>query len=116
MDQGMVLLSVVIGLFLRLGLPILLTVLAILWLKKLDQQWQDESKKISLQSIGLPGVVSNPGCWKTKGCAETSFTKCAAYLHPETPCWQLFRDHNGRLRDGCIDCQIFREAPIPAIA
>jgi hypothetical protein len=27
-------------------------------------------------------------CWVMLGCSKFAYERCAAYLHPETPCWE----------------------------
>jgi hypothetical protein len=94
------------GLFLRFGLPVLITVLAVYFLRKLDERWQKES-----ESRLLP--VEKPECWKTNRCAEEVRENCPGFLSP-LPCWQARRLPNGYLRQECFTCPIFRGAPIPA--
>jgi len=28
-------------------------------------------------------------CWEIKKCPDENFTKCAAYLNKELPCWEI---------------------------
>ncbi len=106
MDWYLYLSSFFIGLILRLGIPIAITVLLIWLVRRLDESWQEEG-------TGARVMAKNPGCWKIMGCSEERKAKCEAYANPDMPCWQYYRDSNGRLREGCIGCKIFREATVP---
>jgi len=105
-------LTVILGILLRLGIPIAATILFIYLLKKLDERWQSEAKT---QPV-LPGdlVLMNQGCWDVKGCSEEMKKNCEAFAHPEAPCWQVFRASNGELLEKCVGCEVFLQAPLPA--
>ena len=61
-------------------------------------------------------TASNPGCWDIKNCSAEQRANCKAHAHPETPCWQLFRERDGRLQERCVGCDVFRKAPVPVLA
>lgn len=104
------LLPVFMGLILRVGLPIGLTALIILLLKRLDAQWQAEAP--------LPEVLAPTGapCWERHQCPPEKRAACKAFQNTSIPCWQLHRKDDGTLREGCIGCTVFREAPIPTLS
>ena len=101
--------TVAIGLLLRFGTPVLLTVLLILGLSKLDKHWQAEAQK-QLAVVG----ARNIGCWEINECAPDKRKGCQAYQQPDKPCWQVFRESSGILKERCLACKVFREAPLPA--
>lgn len=108
MDWINELVAVVLGVVIRLGVPVGLTVLIVVLLRRLDERWQSE---IDGQAVVAAG---NPGCWDVKNCSAAQREKCNAYKHPETPCWQVFRSSNGgQLPERCVGCDIFRNAPMP---
>jgi hypothetical protein len=53
-------------------------------------------------------------CWKIKDCPPEQRANCAAASSP-LPCWQVYRRPNGYLREECISCGVFIEAPIPTL-
>jgi len=107
--------SAVLGILIRLGIPLFLTALLVWWLQGLDRRWQDEAEKeVELQKVKVPSAC-NTGCWNVKGCSEESKAKCLAFRHPEVPCWQLFRSPKGLLQEKCVGCQVFKEAPVPVL-
>ncbi len=96
------------GLLLRFGVPILITALAVYFLRKLDARWQKESE-------AHLSPVEKPECWKTNNCPDDEREKCPGFLSP-LPCWQARRLPNGYLREECLTCPVFRGAPVPAHA
>ena len=102
----------VLGLAVRFGLPILMTVLVIAGLRKLDETWQSSARSPRLAMARVQ--VENSGCWIEKGCSEEKRQQCAAYNCQEMPCWQVFRDRQGRLKEACLGCEVFKSAPVPA--
>jgi hypothetical protein len=101
------LLAIVTGLLLRLAIPIAGTVLLIYVLRKLDAHWQAESEL-------APVLAEKVECWKLKGCSDEQRKNCIGAASP-LPCWQVHRQPNGYLQEKCIACEVFVNAPIPAL-
>ena len=101
------LLAVITGFAIRLAVPILITAVAIHFLKRLDTRWQAEAEE---QLLLQP--VEKIKCWEIKGCTAEKRATCAGYLSNQ-PCWQAFREENGHLKERCLGCDIFRESPVP---
>ena len=102
--------TLILGLLLRIAIPLGVTALLVWLLRKLDTHWQTESKRNVLPGLS---IVKNPGCWKVHNCSEEKRAGCNAYSHPETPCWQIHRESSGQLQDSCLGCQVFKEALVP---
>jgi hypothetical protein len=100
-------LAVLGGVLLRLAIPIVGTSILIHFLRKLDMHWQREATL-------SPVPVQKAECWKVKGCSPTQKKNCLAVSSP-LPCWQVFRQPNGYLQEECISCQVFIDAPLPAL-
>jgi hypothetical protein len=100
-----------LGVLLRLGLPLAVTAWAVWVLRRLDARWQAEAK-----SIRMPLPAAPVPCWDVRRCSAERRAACPAYARPDTPCWQVFRDPQGRLKDDCLDCEVFRGAPVPSPA
>ncbi len=97
---------VLLGLFVRLIIPIAVTALIVFWLRKLDKRWQEEAEKERHMLVNneLP-------CWIEQGLSvEESRLRSAM---SEQPCWQTHRSVNGYLREECLECEVFRLAPAP---
>ncbi len=101
-----------LGLIARLGIPVALTVLLARWLARLDARWQEEARR-GVQPLPGANLIRNTGCWDVKHCAPEQKAKCLAFARQEIPCWQVFRQKNGALREGCTGCVVFVKAPVP---
>ncbi len=101
-------LAVVLGLMVRLAIPILATALVVAFLRRLDSRWQSEARYAPLK-------VEKPHCWKIRGCAPAEREVCPAPQSP-VPCWQVFRLPNGYLREKCLTCDVLAKAPLPSHA
>lgn len=112
MDGLMSILAVILGLLLRLGIPVLATILIILWLRHLDEEWKGQADREQARA-GIVLRARNPGCWKINNCPPERRANCPAFANPDMPCWQVFRAKDGRLLDTCLGCEIFRGAPVP---
>ena len=99
--------AVLLGLFVRLIVPLVVTGLIVLWLHRLDKRWQAEAEKERnmLARDNLP-------CWLDQGLSMADAKLQAA--KSDQPCWQTHRSLNGYLREACLDCEVFRSAPTPA--
>ena len=111
MDELMATFIVFTGVLLRIGIPVALTVALIWAFGQLDARWKREA---ALHGYERPRVkVSNSGCWQVHGCSEENRKRCPAYAQLDMPCWQVFRKEDGRLKEKCLGCQIFANAPVP---
>lgn len=105
-------LALIFGLLIRLAIPISFTILIAYLLQRIDKRWQAEAKQLNVTARAPGGVP----CWERHNCSAEKRAGCPAYQNAQIPCWQQFRDPAGRLREGCIGCDVFREAPIPVSA
>lgn len=101
------LLAIVTGLLVRLAIPIAGTILLIYFLRKLDTHWPAEGEP-------APAHIEKVECWKIKGCSEEQRKDCIGAVSP-LPCWQAYRQSNGYLQEKCISCEVFVNAPLPAL-
>jgi hypothetical protein len=99
-----------LGLLLRIGLPVVVTGLIFFVLRRLDERWRKEALAIPVMS------TSQRPCWELKGCPEEKRSNCPASSQKNTPCWQVFRTKNGLLREECLECEVFYLAPIPVLS
>ena len=101
--------TIVLGLLLRIGIPLAVTALIFYLLRRLDERWQKEA-------LAIPVISSQRPCWEMKGCSEEKRKNCPASAKPNVPCWQVFRTNKGLLREDCLGCDVFRLAPTPVLA
>lgn len=105
-------LAILVGILLRLAVPIAITAGGVLLLKWLDERWKRDAGEVRT----LASLAKNIGCWEMKRCPPERRARCTAYAHPDIPCWQVLRDKDGRLQERCLGCEIFRRSPIPTLA
>jgi hypothetical protein len=108
MDSTGSVLTILVGLVARLLLPVGLT-LGVAWLLgRLDRRWRAEA-----EAVGAVGArpIQVLRCWVLNDCPPEQQAKCPAHRQTNVPCWQLFRDQQGRLRSSCLDCDVFRMTP-----
>lgn len=98
-----------IGVLLRLVFPLGLTALIVILLRRMDVRWQREAE----ERRDLLLKDAEP-CWKEQGLSMEQIGARAAAAGK--PCWQLHRLSNGYLREACLDCDVFINAPAPAAA
>lgn len=103
-------LNFILGLLLRIGIPILVTVGIFTLLRRLDQRWQAEAR-----AVPVLNTAQKP-CWEAKQCSEEKKKACPAYAQAKTPCWQVFRAKDGVLKEACLGCDVFRQARVPVRA
>lgn len=104
METNYSLLAILIGLAVRLALPVTLTLVAVYLLRKLDAYWQKQAE------AELAGPAEEPEVWDLKNCPiEKRSTHPAATS--SLPCWQTHRLPNGYLNDECLSCEVFHDAP-----
>ena len=96
----------VLGIFLRIGVPLAISVLVFFLLKKLDEHWQNE---VQIQ----PAAVMTKHCWEIKGCPPEKIRNCRAAANVNVPCWQTFRSKDGLMQEKCLGCDVFVMTPIP---
>ena len=102
-------LTIILGLLLRIGIPLAVTAGVIYLLHRLDQRWQKEA--LSVPVVTLTGKP----CWEVKECPDTIHKACSAAAQPRVPCWQVFRSKSGVLREDCLSCEVFRQASVPVL-
>lgn len=107
METIITLLPLCVGVFVRLAIPMAVTIVLVYFLRKLDARWQAEANH-------TPISIQKPECWKIKNCPPEQLKNCRA-LNSPLPCWQVFRLPNGYLSEECMTCKVFVDAPAPAL-
>jgi len=105
-------LAFVVGVVIRFAIPIGLTLVAVWFFRKLDQRWKAEAEELTRPQMALAMAKRTP-CWEQKQCSAEMRERCPAYAQKGVPCWQVMRDKQGNLKSGCVDCEVFHDAPIP---
>ncbi len=106
--------AVLLGVLVRFGLPIAATLLVIWFFRRLDAKWQIEAQAQLRRQMAVAAASHTP-CWEQRQCSPERREMCAAYQNNHMPCWQVYRDKDGRLRESCLECDVFLAAPVPVI-
>jgi hypothetical protein len=107
--------AVVIGLLVRLAIPIVLTMVVVWLLRKLDARWQAEGEQRLRTQMAQVTAQMTP-CWDQRDCSTERRAECVAYGRRDMPCWLIMRQRNGELKEACLGCDVFRKAAIPVMA
>ena len=68
----------------RFGLPVLITVAVVLFLKKLDTRWREQAEEVRAQAV-TDGVIPVVKCWLLNDCPEAAKKDCMAYQNQGKP-------------------------------
>jgi hypothetical protein len=94
------------GVFVRLAVPVAVTLAAVYLLHRLDRRWQNEA------GFETAVRVQKPECWKINDCPPEARSECPGFRSPE-PCWQAKRLPSGYLQEACLTCKVLLDAPAP---
>ena len=113
MDGFLVTLYMILGLLLRVGVPIGVTLLIGWGLRRLDARWraEAEAEKASINIMLHTTIWQQNPCWAAKNCSEEKRKTCPAYNQREKACWEVNRA-NGSLSKQCQTCKYRKELPI----
>ena len=93
-----------VGLFLRFGVPLGLTLFLAWLLKNIDIQWLEQTNGKSDRGEAEPPLLVM-GCWILHNFRNES---SPAYELGEV-CWKLRMRFEGNLPDECLDCEYFEK-------
>jgi hypothetical protein len=98
---------------LRIGVPILVTLMIGAWLKR----WLEERDAKEIPQAATPVSGNGSRCWDIKHCPDTERAKCVAAKRPDLPCWLALQVSDGTLKEMCYSCPVFTaHAPMPVKA
>jgi hypothetical protein len=98
---------VLAGFLLRFALPLLLMVGLVFILRRLDARWQKEA--LLKQKIAAEDTQKH--ALDLRDC-EIVGVNHRFTVQASEPCWQVFRKSSGYLHEECLQCKVFRAAPI----
>jgi len=81
-------------------------------LSQIDSNWKKEALS-QKKNLNNEGVITLMKCWVFNDCPPEKRGNCPAYQERYLPCWQLFRDDKDNLKDSCLGCPVFLNAPVP---
>ncbi len=93
----------------RIGIPIALTLAFGYWLER--KLRPPEAPAETLESVHVARKRSNIirlHCWDIKRCEPAQRAQCAAYQHPNLPCWLAIQVEGGKVREQCFTCGFYK--------
>jgi hypothetical protein len=111
MEDFLAILSIIAALLLRIGIPLAVTAILVIALRRVDERWQREAELGTGSETKHVSMFSQFQCWMTHNCSEENRDECPAFIENNKPCWQVFRDGSGDLRQKCLDCPVFVNVP-----
>lgn len=101
--------AVILMFILRIGVPIALTLAFGYWLEKKLAPREREQESSTRQRIARddPKIIQLH-CWDVKRCDATVRAQCAAYKHPELPCWLALQAEGAQVREECFTCALYK--------
>lgn len=112
---------VILGMFfLRIGVPIIVTLALGAWLEKKLRPAETQRTQQPIQRgtiIPFPRVQNGARatsapcahCWESKQCDSAQRAQCAAYKRPDLPCWLALQAAGGKVRAECADCEFYTQ-------
>ncbi len=85
---------------LRIGVPILITLMIGAWLKRLVEE-KDKPEQVTAPAS------SELHCWDIKKCSEAEQAKCIARQRPDLPCWLALQVDGEGLKEMCYTCPVY---------
>ncbi len=105
LEAGIVLLLFV----LRIGIPIALTLVFGYWLERKLRPQQEPAEMVEkIQATRKASNIIRLHCWDIKRCDGSKRAKCAAYQHPELPCWLALQVEGKKVREQCFTCAFYK--------
>lgn len=102
----------------RIGIPVAITLVLGWWLeKKLRPPDADQNGKIvrlDTARHAKSSKVIQLHCWNMKHCDSAKVAQCAAYKHPELPCWLALQVEGGKVREECFTCALYKPEQLAA--
>lgn len=100
---------VIVGLILRVAIPIGITFLMGWFLNRLDARWQVEAKQVHETLVQRKRPVSVQPCWEYMHCPASVRGNCPIFGKLDLLCWEFF-GANGTVRPKCQACAYRRSA------
>ncbi|MBI3158813.1 MAG: hypothetical protein HYZ26_04360 [Chloroflexi bacterium] len=114
MDNVFVAVYLIVGLVLRLGIPIGLTLLLAWYLRQLDARWRAEAAQNGHHRAVAADLWLATPCWEFNACSAERRANCPAAQNNGRPCWEHFA-RDGQLAPLCAACD-YRQSVMPLAA
>ena len=99
-----------VGLFLRFGVPLGLTLMLAWLLKNIDLQWLENAKDEIAESGGASSDM--PGCWIYHNLSQEN----NKFQDLKAACWKVRVKFEGSLPEECLECVYFGKRLLENVA
>lgn len=86
---------------LRIGVPVLITLMIGAWLKRLLEEHDEKPEAVPVQ------MKAGQHCWDVKSNADTAEAKVLAAKRPDLPCWLALQVKGDGVKEMCYTCPEF---------
>ena len=105
MEEIWVIGSVILGFVLRIGVPLLITILIGRGLRKLDAKWKEDGQKVRIQDLSISDrTIDRMTCWEFFDCSEEKRKNCKMYDQTGVLCWEICQKI-GEEPSECLACK-----------
>ncbi len=106
---------IVLMFVLRIGVPLVVTLAFGYWLeKKLRPEETIDVKPAPIVRSGKANNIIHLHCWDVKRCDQARRAECAAYKHPDLPCWLALQVEGDKVNEECFTCALYKPQSIAA--
>lgn len=101
----------------RIGVPVVLTLAFGYWLeRKLRPPEEKHTMRVKIELLPRPpsSKVVRMHCWNLMHCDSAQRAECAAFKHPDLPCWLALQVDAGKVREECFTCQLYKPEAMAA--
>ncbi len=110
--QGVVVLLLFV---VRIAVPIAFTLAFGHWLeRKLRPQEEPAEIQAQVKQVRQASNIIHLHCWDLKRCNAAGRVQCAAYQHPDLPCWLAIQVEGGQVHEQCFTCAFYKPQTIAA--
>ena len=102
---------------LRIAIPVALTIAAGRWLEKRLRPPATAEQNEAAQTIrafNRSDKIIYLHCWDLKRCDPRAREQCPAFQHSDLPCWLALQLDNGKIREACLSCAMYKPQAIAA--
>ncbi len=89
-------------LIVRIGVPILITLMIGAWLKRILEK-EDEKP----QPVAQPASYKH--CWETSNADQAQQARTVAETRPDLPCWLALQVKGSGLQESCYSCPLYTQ-------
>lgn len=110
-------LTIIFMFVLRIGVPLAVTLAFGYWLEKKlapREEIQAPKEEQNEPRWSRSGKIIQMHCWDLKRCEPATRAHCAAFKHPDLPCWLALQVEGDKVQEACFTCALYKPQAIAA--